>query len=272
MTTNAESSNFFKTNGYVILNQVFNQEELKPVRELTDDIISSFETDTPDIFNKYYMRHRVDQGALYDLYYRHPEFQDITKKDKIINTLKSIVGRDIILYENSLVYKPKGKHNEVPWHQDFMNRVDEPTKYIIWVALDDVTVENGALKFLPGTHKKGFLDWYKVKGETHHTRLKMDGVDTSNFEYGIMKAGDVLIFHHLVIHGSDRVDSAHDRRAYRFAVQSFDHIFTPRATPIVLAGGHPRDYQNYVGELNKVDELSTFQKFAHKVGKRLLRV
>ena len=52
-----------------------------------------------------------------------------------------------------------------------MNRTDEPEKFIVWIALDDVTVDNGALKFIPGSHKNGFLPYHRVKGQTHHTRL-----------------------------------------------------------------------------------------------------
>ena len=229
-----------KDKGYVILKNVFPESELVPMRQLTEDIIEYGEKNLEDPFSPYFMRHRTDQGALYDLYYRHPEFQRMAQTPVILDTLEGVLGRDIFLYENSLVYKPKGKNNEVPWHQDFINRSHEPTKYIVWIAFDNVTIENGAMKVLPGSHKLGFLPWYHVPGETHHTRLQLEGVDTEAFEHTIMNAGDVLIFHQLTIHSSDRIASTQPRRAFRYATQGFDAIFTPRAVPVVLRGGRPQ--------------------------------
>lgn len=47
----------------------------------------------------------------------------------------------------------------VPWHQDAaydwpLNPVDCAS---IWIALDDVTLENGAMSFIKGAHKRTFL-------------------------------------------------------------------------------------------------------------------
>ncbi|MEY3234305.1 MAG: hypothetical protein RL230_1576, partial [Pseudomonadota bacterium] len=33
-------------------------------------------------------------------------------------------------------------------------------KFIAWMALDDVKIENGAMKVIPGSHKLGFLPWF----------------------------------------------------------------------------------------------------------------
>lgn len=261
----------FDNQGFVIHSEVFSEKELLPLRSLTERIAGKDYSEWQDPFEKYYMQHRTDQGTLYDLYQRHPEYRHLIDNAKVLDLLEEVMGPDILLYENSLVYKPRGKRNEVPWHQDFMNRTDEPEKLIVWIALDDVTIENGALKILPGTHKLGFQDWYRVKGETHHTRLKLDNVDTSNYEYAEMKAGDVLIFHHLVIHGSDRVSSNKPRRALRFSVQSLEDVFSPRATPIVLRGCLPeRVYENFKDVPRKKETF--IQNLLHKVGKRLLRV
>lgn len=228
-----------ENDGFTILPKVFDDETLKQMRKLTDEIIEYSEMGLEDPFSNYYMRHRADNGVLYDLFYRHPEFQALARNPKILDAMELVLGKDIFLYENSLVYKPRGKPNEVPWHQDFINRSHEPIKYIAWIAFDPVTIENGAMKILPGSHKNGFMPFFHVPGETHHTRLKLDGIDLNNYRYAEMNPGDVLVFHQLVIHSSDRIESQSPRRAYRFACQGFETIFTPRATPVVLRGGHP---------------------------------
>jgi phytanoyl-CoA hydroxylase len=139
-----------------------------------------------------------------------------------------------ILYESSVVYKPKGKHNEVPFHQDFMNRGGS-RKLIVWVALDKVTVANGALKVVPGSHKDGYREFVKINGETHHTRLK--GWESFNdySKFVEMNKGDVLIFDARLIHGSERVDVTSTRFAARFAVSSMAEDNVPRCVPVILS-------------------------------------
>ncbi|MEM6263237.1 MAG: phytanoyl-CoA dioxygenase family protein [Bacteroidota bacterium] len=260
--------------GFTILKGVFSESELAPVRKLTDEIIDYAEKELEDPFRNYFLRHRADQGALYDLFCRHPEFQTMARSPRVLDALEEVLGPDIFLYENSLVYKPKGKNNEVPWHQDYMNRPDEPRKYVVWMALDNVRRENGAMTVIPGSHKNGFLPWFKVEGETHHTRLKLDDINVDEFEYAEMDAGDVLIFNQLLIHGSKRISSREPRRAFRVAYQGFEEVFTPRSVPVVVRGGHPdslakRYPQKFDVESLKLKKNGPVRWFLHGVGKRL---
>ncbi len=263
----AELKNKFDHQGFVVIKNMIEEPLLQDAIEVFNEVERYFEKSSYDPFDDFLMEHRTDQGAMYDLYFRHPEYQKITTHPNLIENLKAIMGPDILLYESALVYKPKGKKNEVPWHQDFMNRTDEPEKFIIWVALDDVTISNGALKFIPGSHKNGFLPWHRVKGETHHTRLNLDGIDLDNFEYGEMKKGDILIFHHLLLHSSDRISSEKPRRAYRFSVQNFEQVFSPRCVPVVLSGGNPSS--TYKNATKKSTDKPKWKKAINKIGKKL---
>jgi phytanoyl-CoA hydroxylase len=271
----------FNDHGFVILKKVFDTDTLTKMRDLTDRIIQDGEKELEDPFSTYYMRHRTDQGALYDLFQRHPEFQDMAKNNVILDEIAKVVGDDIFLYENSLVYKPKGKNNEVPWHQDFINRPTEPIKFIAWIALDDVLIDNGAMKVIPGSHKNGFLPWFTIPGETHHTRLKLDGIKLDDYIFAELEAGDVLIFNQLLLHSSDRIVSDKPRRAYRISYQGFEQIFTPRSTPLVLRGGLPESIrQRYTKPYEKPapapapapkPKKNIVQKVLNKVGRRLQR-
>jgi phytanoyl-CoA hydroxylase len=256
----------FDNQGFVVLENLIEDNLINDAVAVFNDIEDYFSKNSYDPFNDFLMEHRTDQGALYDLYFRHPEYQKLTNHPKLIEGLKSIMGPDIFLYESALVYKPKDKKNEVPWHQDFMNRTDEPEKFIVWIALDDVTVDNGALKFIPGSHKNGFLPYHRVKGETHHTRLNLDGIDLENYKYGEMKKGDALIFHHLLLHSSDRISSDKPRRAYRFSLQGFEQIFSPRCVPVVLSGG---GMATYAKATKKSTDKPSWKKMINKFGEKL---
>lgn len=261
-----------KEQGFVIIKNAIPESKLVELRVLQSRIVEYADKNLVDPFKDYYLNHRSDQGVLYDLYQRHPEFQDLVKNDKVLDALEVVLGPNIYLYDNSLIYKPKGRRNEVPWHQDFMSRPDEPLKYIVWMALDNVVKENGALKVIPGSHKEGFLPWYRVKGETHHDRVNKDEVEKrkDQITYLEMEPGDILIFHMLTMHGSDEVSSDLPRRAFRCSYQSMDeNIFSPRATPVVVRGGSPEFLAKKFKKNKSLKPKSKFTKGLNLIGYKL---
>lgn len=262
----------FNEHGFVILKKVFSEDALAPIRKLTDEIISYGELHLEDPFRKFYLGHRTDQGALHDLYQKHPEFQDLVKNESILNKLTEVFGQDICMYENCLVYKPKGKRNAVPWHQDFISRPHEPIKYISWTALDDVRIENGAMKVIPGSHKFGFLKWFRVKGETHHDRIDLSQIDESKAIYAELNAGDVLIFNQLLVHSSDECNSEKPRRAFRVSYVGMDEIVVPRGSPIVLRGGRPDSLRKRFPRKASAVEDPAHIKLLKKVAYRLNQI
>jgi len=229
----------FDRDGFVVLHKVFEAEVLAQMRQTLVDIVEYAEQGLEDPFIKYYLKHRADQGVLYDLLQRHPEFHEMARNPRVLDALEAVLGPDIFLYENSVVYKPKGRQNGVPYHQDFISRPNEPVKYIAWMAVDRVTKESGALKVLPGSHKGGFGKWYRVHGETHHDRIDTSSLDFRNEMHIELEPGDVLIFNQLVVHGSDEMHTDSLRLVYRASYQGFDEIFVPRGAPIVMRGGKP---------------------------------
>lgn len=248
----------FEENGFVILKNVFSKEKLHEIRKLQEEIENYANQGLEDPFLPWSMPHRNDQGVFYDLYQRHPAFQEMAKNETILDCLESVLGKNIYLYDNSLVYKPKGKKNDVAWHQDFISRPDEPLKIIVWMAIDDVTKENGTVQVIPGSHKQGHLPWHRVSGETHHDRVDMEYVekDKDKIIYAELEAGDVLLFNMLVLHGSDEVNTDIPRRVFRCSYQSMEKkIFTPRQSPIVMRGGTPEFLAEYYnkprGQLKK---------------------
>lgn len=260
----------FEADGFVVLRAVYNQDELAALRQMLHSIVDYAEKGLEDPFERYYLRHRADQGVLYDLYQRHPEFLSFARNERVLAALSEVLGDDILLYENSVVYKPKGKRNGVPFHQDFISRSDEPLKYIAWMAIDDVTRTGGALKIIPGSHKTGFLPWHRVAGETHHDRVNVDAIDTSDPVHVTLNAGDVLIFNQLVVHGSDEAHTDSLRLVYRVSYQGFDEIFVPRGAPITVRGGTPDAMARRYPNPRPADvKKSVLRRAINKVGRTL---
>jgi len=268
---NLEHKKQFEEKGFVILKKVFSEEKLQEIRNLQERIVKYAEKSLEDPFLRWSLEHRNDQGVLFDLYQRHPEFQDMAKNKEILDCLENVLGENIYLYDNSLIYKPKGRKNDVAWHQDFISRPTEPLKIIVWMALDNVTKENGTVQVIPGSHKQGHLPWHRVTGETHHDRVNMEYVekDRNKIIYAELEAGDVLLFNMLVLHGSDEVNTDMPRRVFRCSYQSMKkRVFTPRQSPIVMRGGSPEFLAEYYNKPHaKLKKKPYVRRVINKIGR-----
>ena len=261
-----------KDHGFTLLRGVYNDRNLAAVRAILVEAINGEKNTAYDPFERFYLRHRIDQGVLYDVFQRHPEFSEFVRNDTVLDCLETVLGQNILLYENSVVYKPKGKKNGVPFHQDFMSRQHEPRKFIAWTALEDIRKDSGALKVLPGSHKNGFLPFVRIKGETHHDRLDQNSLDTSLAVHVDMEPGDVLIFDQLLVHGSDEMSTDNMRFAFRASYQSFDEIFVPRGSPIAVRRGDSKSLPAHFFGADPDAKKNFVVRFLNGVGRKLARI
>ena len=266
------SREHFESQGFVVVPGVLNAEEVRELQSACDEIIAMAEKNPKDLFCNYYLPHRVDQGALYDVYQRDPVFRRITEKRSVIEAVKSIYAEEFYLFENSLVYKPKKAENAVPWHQDYMYMTEDPEKVVAWLAVDDVSQDNGCMYAIPGSHTKGPLSFYQEKGETHAKRTDTQHIDESQAVPLIMKAGDLLLFNQFLLHSSRKVPGTINRRAYRFALKSISNSYTPRATPIVLSRNPKGALLNPYQDETKKSLLAVLGRKIAGLGRRIERL
>ncbi len=77
----------------------------------------------------------------------------------LVRLVRELIGADVHLYWDQLVYKKPGSPEEFPWHQDNGYTYVEPQQYLTcWIALTDATVDNGCPWIVPGLHRLGTLD------------------------------------------------------------------------------------------------------------------
>jgi hypothetical protein len=98
-------------------------------------------------------------------------------------------------------------------HSDQIHFCSDPENLMcgLWIALEDVTMENGPLIYYPGSHKWDFLTMQKMglnPGEYSLYENKLaDIVDKSGLkpEYGLIKKGDALLWHANLVHGGYKI-------------------------------------------------------------------
>ena len=227
--------NQFKRDGFVVLKRQISPavcQEIGNTLSRAVEVISA--QSSRDITNRWYLTHRTDSGVLYDVYQRFPEARKAAEVPEVTAFLKSYFNRSVYLYVNSYLYKPADKDNEVPWHQDFLNRPNETEKVLAWVSLDSATQENGCLQVIPGSHKRGFRKWFHVEGATHHDRIVLDKNEESNQVFVETEPGDIVLFSNYLIHSSAQNSSDLPRRALRFVYKALDDDALPRGSMIMI--------------------------------------
>jgi len=99
----------------------------------------------------------------------------------------------------------------VDWHQDAVyNRDGHEPRLICWTSLTDSHPENGGLFVVPGSHRHGPIPPAQSPRNEFN---KIAETDTASAVPVILRAGDVLIIHPLLVHGSPENKTDADRIA-----------------------------------------------------------
>lgn len=89
--------------------------------------------------------------AMHDL---DPVFDAFTRTRRMAATVRSLQYKDPILLQSMYIFKPPRIGGEVHCHQDSTYLYTDPESCVgFWFALEDATIENGCMHFIPGAHK-----------------------------------------------------------------------------------------------------------------------
>ena len=147
-------------------------------------------------------------------------FHDVLWNPRFVIAAQQLLGnKPVRFWHDQLFYKPAKKGGVVAWHQDYSywTRTKPIAHLTCWCALDDATVENGCLQYIPGSHKWGLLPKPVIAGELEGIRSFLSEEQKKSFdhpEYAPVKAGEAIFHHPLTLHGSGENKSNQPRRAF----------------------------------------------------------
>jgi ectoine hydroxylase-related dioxygenase (phytanoyl-CoA dioxygenase family) len=126
---------------------------------------------------------------------------------------------EVVLFQDIFIGKPPGTA-AVQWHQDYSYwPLDSWDGLTMWLALDHTDVDNGCLRYIPGTHQLGEkrpADFFVGTAQPVHNNLPpllaeeraAQAVDAP------VTAGSILVHHPLVWHMSPVNRSSRPRHAW----------------------------------------------------------
>lgn len=203
-------------NGFTVINDVFSEAEIS-------QLINAIEQadDTKDSFRK-----TKDLFAIRQFLKEIPAAADLILTDKLSAIIKELFGEGYRIVKSIYFDKPGSSNWFVAYHQDLTISVDQrvdiegfgpwsvkqqqyavqppleilESNFTIRIHLDDTNENNGALRVVPGSHKKGIyrpetIDWTIEKEVSCNVRR-----------------GGVMIMRPLLLHASSRTNNDHKRR------------------------------------------------------------
>ncbi|NKB70227.1 MAG: phytanoyl-CoA dioxygenase family protein [Candidatus Latescibacteria bacterium] len=146
------------------------------------------------------------------------QWLDIAGTPELIDRVATVLGPDIILWGGQFFCKPAHTGLEVPWHQDGEYWPIAPLATCsVWLAIDDVTVENGCMRYIPGSHRDGQL--FPHRQDPRQDLVLNQVTEEAYFNAAsagddILQAGEFSLHDVYLIHGSQPNRSARRRAAY----------------------------------------------------------
>ncbi len=148
-----------------------------------------------------------------------PTIMQMSWSEEILAPMRQLIGPDLYLFHSKLMMKAARDGTFTPWHQDWgywQHHSKLPTQVNCMLAIDPADTDNGAVRFVGGSHKGGLVEHGHLKSTSFSIGLP-GGLDAYAGTVIDMLPGDGLFFGALVIHGSGPNTSGRNRRANTFA-------------------------------------------------------
>lgn len=256
-----EEMRIYRQDGLVRPDLAFSSDELADIQTLLDKTLAATTDRRPESIVCPHIASMNDLSP--DL---ASGWLQLCTSPRLLDLVEQAIGPDIVLWGSQIFCKPAGTGLAVPWHQDGHFWPIRPLATCsVWIAIDDVTLENGAMQFVPGSQRERRL-FDHVRDESRESALNATlaagQVDLAEAAVDDLKAGALSLHDVFLVHGSEPNRSANRRAAfvirYMPATSHFDrseakvgsqHVNTRLAErEIYLVRG-----EDWTGKTNMVD-------------------
>lgn len=250
--------------GFFLRPRAFAEEELRPLREAVECIDAKLgrETGASAARDRAYAidgnRYVETAGATVQIEH-HPEAEALRVVEpfhhldsrldalvddpRIVEPMRDLVGCEAVaLFTSKLNLKRPQQGSAFRWHQDspywahicaHLDRLPN-----VMVALDDADEDNGCLRVVRGSHRRGMLPGLCGQGRLGALFTDPRHFDESSQVPAAMPAGSLLFFSPHTVHGSRPNRSGRPRRAMVLTYQPAGHPLFTR--PDQIRNARPR--------------------------------
>lgn len=143
-----------------------------------------------------------------------PQFQAFARTPRLLAIARGLLGGRVKVFRDQMLLKPPGGQAKPP-HQDQSYFLVEPADALAtaWVALDEATLANGCMTYVPGSHRHGVFPVTPDPERPVHHVPDTAGLDLPSAVPCPVRAGAVIFHHGCTLHASGQNRTATWRRA-----------------------------------------------------------
>lgn len=175
-------------------------------------------------------------SVLRNVRHEYPELDELARG--IGAVAARLIGRPTRLWGDRVFSKPRASEGSRPtqWHQDLPKLPLDRRGYLtIWIAVEDVTLDQGPLTFVPGSHRLGPLGAVSQMSERE---LDVDALLRGREGYllgepvtNALRAGDATVHDGLLLHRAGENRTERVRRGWAVSYLPADTLYTGGAQP-----------------------------------------
>ena len=143
----------------------------------------------------------------------------ISESEQLIGAMEQLIGAEAELFHSKLMMKAANKGSFTPWHSDWgywKGTFTRPTQMNAFLAIDASTIENGCIRYVPGSHRE--FQEHQFFSDASGFAIGLPGdIDAYDAVPIEMQPGDVTFHGSITIHGSEANSSHQDRIMNTFA-------------------------------------------------------
>ncbi len=188
----------FNRSGYLAGLRIFDEQEANEIRRYFDDLLAKT------------LAAGGDSYSISTAHLRYGRVYDILTDPRIVARVKDLLGENVIAWGSHFFCKMPGDGKRVSWHQDSSYWPLTPSMAVtVWLAIDDASVENACMRYIPGSHHAGHLTYtLSEDDEANVLNQTVSGIEKFGAPVNVeLKAGEISIHSDLLLHGSEANES-----------------------------------------------------------------
>ena len=252
-----EEQERFRRDGYVHLAGVLSEDELLEIEAVYERFLRR-EIPVP---GKDLCDMSGDYGRSYEAFSivnvmlprkYHPPWQGNIYERRAASIAEQLCGPGMALdYDQLLAKRPFKEDAVFLWHQDmaYWPVTSDMRTATCWLAVDASTLENGCMRFVPGSHRSPLRPHRPLRNDRGESHTLATDVDPEKDEIRPVPIarGDITVHNERVLHGSAGNRSAGWRRAYVVAFRAAVTVALERARGFTHSHNDERAVLEQVG-------------------------
>ena len=213
----------FNKDGYIIIKNFLKKKQV-------NDLLNGFESILNFCISKFSKKRfkSLDQKYLwlqknypliksraYDISKYHQSLYKISSNIKLSNFLQKYFNEKYYFLDLPQIRADDNSNSRaLPMHQELYGQLSKKI-VTLWVPLTKVSLKNGTMGIVQNSHNLGILKhtFHKIKKNKYHG-VTSDFMKNKKILYFKIKAGDAVLFHPLLVHGTGKNYSKKIRWTY----------------------------------------------------------